>query len=160
MSCIPKAPELEQQRFVINRVVAIVACLTLLAAPFVWNAWGGKGPVLCITRGVTGLPCPGCGLTRAMGALARLDLPGALAFNMLCVPLVVLAVVTPITALHELSRGVRCRWYRFLYSSRVAKWSALAVVCYHLTRLAVWTADGTLVNEYLKSAWIYRVCVG
>ncbi len=35
----------------------------------------------CLFREVTGFPCPTCGATRAVLALSRLDLAGALAFN-------------------------------------------------------------------------------
>ncbi|MGE5275586.1 MAG: DUF2752 domain-containing protein [Acidobacteriota bacterium] len=39
----------------------------------------------CLFRSVTGLPCPTCGSTRAVLALARLDLAGAVALNPLAV---------------------------------------------------------------------------
>jgi len=35
----------------------------------------------CLFRSMTGLPCPTCGSTRAVLALARLDLAGAVALN-------------------------------------------------------------------------------
>ena len=35
----------------------------------------------CLFRDLTGLPCPTCGTAHAALAIARLDLPGALAFN-------------------------------------------------------------------------------
>jgi len=36
---------------------------------------------LCTFHAVTGIPCPGCGSTRAVGLLARLDVLGALAMQ-------------------------------------------------------------------------------
>lgn len=35
----------------------------------------------CVFRTVTGVPCPGCGMTRAWLAALRLDLPAALAYH-------------------------------------------------------------------------------
>jgi Protein of unknown function (DUF2752) len=36
---------------------------------------------VCVFHGLTGLPCPSCGSTRALGRLFHLDFAGALALN-------------------------------------------------------------------------------
>jgi len=40
-----------------------------------------QGPVLCLFRRITTLPCPSCGMTRAFVALGHGDLHAALGFN-------------------------------------------------------------------------------
>ncbi|MDO8804941.1 MAG: DUF2752 domain-containing protein [Elusimicrobiota bacterium] len=49
--------------------------------------------ILCPFRALTGLPCPGCGMTHAFLALGRLDFAGAYSFNPLVFPLAALTVL-------------------------------------------------------------------
>jgi len=42
-----------------------------LAALHFWVPSGGAGSSICLFRRTTGIPCPGCGLTRAFAHLAK-----------------------------------------------------------------------------------------
>lgn len=53
------------------------------------TGWG----IPCIFHMLTGLYCPGCGISRMFFALARLDLQGAFAYNALVMVLLPFAVV-------------------------------------------------------------------
>lgn len=64
-----------------------VAAASIGLAPFASRA--AELAPACLFRSLTGLPCPTCGATRAVLALSRLDLSGALAFN----PLAAVAVI-------------------------------------------------------------------
>lgn len=59
--------------------------LPLTSAVFAVSAlWSPKdlpGFVLCPFRAVTGLPCPGCGMTRAFCAIGHGDFTSAVVFN-------------------------------------------------------------------------------
>ncbi len=57
------------------------------AAPFARTL--AAGAPACLFHTLTGVPCPTCGATRALLALARLDVPAALLWN----PLVTLVIV-------------------------------------------------------------------
>jgi hypothetical protein len=48
---------------------------------------------VCGFKNLTGLPCPGCGLTHSFCALAKGDLNGAAAFNLLGPPLYLALVI-------------------------------------------------------------------
>lgn len=52
----------------------------------------GEGPLACPIRALIGMPCPGCGMTRALLALGRGDWGAALSWHPLA-PLVVLEAV-------------------------------------------------------------------
>jgi hypothetical protein len=69
---------------------AIFAGIGLLAGAAVGLLRLDRIPVtLCVFKGVSGLPCPTCGSTRALGRLVALDFAGALAMN----PLTTIAAV-------------------------------------------------------------------
>ena len=58
-----------------------IAALGLLVAVLLPRAWVEAGPSFCPFRLWSGLPCPGCGLTRSVVALAHGDLAGSLYFH-------------------------------------------------------------------------------
>jgi hypothetical protein len=154
MSSIP-TPDPAVRTFVARRLVAIGAALVTLTAPFVYAPYVGRGPVLCPWHGLAGLPCPGCGLTRAFCALAHLDVRAALALNALSLPLLVVLLVVPVVGALELARRHPYGWYRGLGSPGVARGCGATVMLYHLARVTYWCVQGTLVPVYVKTSWSY-----
>lgn len=53
----------------------------VFAVSATWRASELPGFVLCPFRAVTGLPCPGCGMTRAFCSIGHGDFAGAFGFN-------------------------------------------------------------------------------
>jgi hypothetical protein len=64
----------------------VIGAAWIAAAGVLYRPDGSALPLACPFHTVTGLDCPGCGSTRALGALARLDPIAALDHNLL-VPL-------------------------------------------------------------------------
>ena len=63
------------------RGVGLVLAAVLVLSACLEPAWVGRQPTLCAVRAATGVPCPGCGLTRAFVATAHGDLVGAFGFH-------------------------------------------------------------------------------
>ena len=69
----------------VSRRALFVLPLTsaVFAVSALWSPTDLPGVVLCPFRALTGLPCPGCGMTRAFCALGHGDLSGAFGYNAL-----------------------------------------------------------------------------
>jgi len=61
--------------------------------------------VPCISRLITDIPCPGCGLTRAFVMASQLNFWGAITMNILFLPLVIGAVIFFVCALLDAFAG-------------------------------------------------------
>ncbi|MBQ9902635.1 MAG: DUF2752 domain-containing protein [Clostridia bacterium] len=58
----------------------------ILAAALLYMAVMVKLEIFCPIRHFTGIPCPGCGMSRALGCLLRLDVEGSLRSNPALLP--------------------------------------------------------------------------
>lgn len=69
-------------RHAVARLGASVLAATVLAAwPQALPALARWTDAACLLQGLTGVPCPGCGITTSLLALARGDVAGAWAAN-------------------------------------------------------------------------------
>ena len=75
-------------RWLAAGIAALVLAAALVPLGFVVDA-----PSICAFRNLTGIPCPGCGLTRSVVATAHLRVGDAFAFHPFGPPLLAGAVV-------------------------------------------------------------------
>lgn len=85
--------------------IAGVGVTALAVAALLSPATVAAGPELCPFRRMTGLPCPGCGLTRSWVALAHGDLGSAVAFNLFGPVFMAAAVIVTVAAVWVVIRG-------------------------------------------------------
>lgn len=64
-------------------LVVLPLASAVFAVSAIWSPSELPGFVLCPFRALTGLPCPGCGMTRAFCALGHGDLSAAFGYNAL-----------------------------------------------------------------------------
>lgn len=130
------------------RVLLVVAMLVIASVLADASAGFGAGPIVCPFRLITGLPCPFCGSTRAVGALLQLDIERSLALNPLgAVSLVILvfAAVLPQRA-RSAFHALRVGWQS---ASRTRRWQ-IAVAAYAL--LWLWGAQ-RIVETWQESGF-------
>ncbi len=125
-------------------LMATIGTVTIVAS-VLYAPWSQSGPVLCPLRLLTGLPCPGCGLTRSFCAMIHGDLQHAVTFHLLG-PALFLAVIAGIPILfYQATTRRRISWWdRLLYSRRSGYLMAFALFAYHAVRLTMETLNGGL----------------
>lgn len=148
----------ERGAFIAQRMRVALGCAAVWLALLLYRPFAFTGPVLCPLHGVMGLPCPACGLTRALTALAQGDIVSALWWNALSLPVAALLLLAPLVALWELAAGRRYEFYRrVLFSQRAAMLAGACVIVYHVTRTFVWQAQGVVFEKFLLTSWSYRL---
>jgi hypothetical protein len=119
-----------EQRVVVLALAAIGVVQTVLVALHL-PGWP------CAFRQATGIPCPGCGLSRAMAALLRGDWHTAIAFHAfaplgaLCALVLVAGALAPGPVRARLAG----RLGAFEQRTGIAVWVAAAFLMYWLVRL-------------------------
>ena len=155
MSCLAASvshPRLDRG----GRAWLVATGVVSYAAARGYAAHAFTGPVLCPLRALTGLPCPGCGLTRALCVLSSGELTRALALNATALPLALFAFAAVGVAAAELVRGRAWQFYRpWLHAGRLWRLSAGGVLGYHAARMAYWAATGVLTRDW-HASWLYR----
>ncbi len=94
-----------------------------------------SGPGTCIFRHFTGLPCPGCGLTRSFVMLAHGDVSSAFGYNLMGPVLFAVLAVSVAIAVWVLVSGrsaALSRWSSMVFSKTalvvIGAWLVYAVV--------------------------------
>ncbi len=112
----------------------------LLAASFFYYPYAFTGPVLCPMALVLGLPCPGCGLTRAFGLMTHGHFAEAAAFHELAPAMLGYLVFLWVYKIWESARGTPPR----LPTARIGAVAALVVAGFWIVRLGFFFAQGGL----------------
>jgi hypothetical protein len=85
---------------------------------------------VCAFRAATGLPCPGCGMTRAFCALAQGRIHDAAAFNLASIPLALLVAVATILLLLEVTKNKPYLSPAFKKSKSLIYWIAPSMLLF------------------------------
>jgi hypothetical protein len=112
----------------------------VLAACFFYRPWVHQGPVICPLPLFTGIPCPGCGITRATAHLVHGDFAGAFQYHALWPFVLGYFAMLWVYKLLEIARGAPPRWP----ADRIALGAAAVMFAFWAVRLAAFFAHGGL----------------
>lgn len=89
--------------------------------------------LFCIFKSVTGIPCPGCGSTRAIQSCLKGDIATGLWYNPVAVLLLAFGIVAAVWWVVDLIRGSRSL-HRLFHT----RWPAWTIVVAAVITLANW----------------------
>jgi hypothetical protein len=118
--------------------------------------------IICPFRNLTGLPCPGCGLTRAVYHLAHGDFRQAFACHIFAPAFFLLVFAEIINSIVGIARkGKPLFWWSELFSHRILKVPAylfvISVVVYNIYRIWVIVSTAPSVGAAVSDSIICRV---
>jgi uncharacterized protein DUF2752 len=118
-------------------LLALVILSAIFAISMLFDAQGGDYFTICGFKNLTGLPCPGCGLTHSFCAIGKGRLGEAFSYNLLGLPLfLVFVFVWARSALVLLNRkGPVFVFDQMLERIRLIKGFAIAFIAFGLARI-------------------------
>lgn len=148
------------RHFVANRLLLLAMVGGIAVAARLFSTSLSGGVVLCPLHGLLGMPCPGCGLTRAFCCLAHGQFATAAGYNPLCFLVAGLGVAGAAISIAELFLRRRLTWYGFFFNGKLARALAAGVITFTLVRIAMLACSGELFSAYIRTSWTYRLLAG
>ena len=107
---------------------------------------------LCPFKLLTGLPCPGCGITKSIIFLYKGDIMKSLTYHIFG-PLVILFCVVSVFVL-TLEIITRKEYLnKLFYNSKVAYTLGFILATYHITRLVIFISHNSAAGILKQSIW-------
>jgi hypothetical protein len=140
-----------------RNIYGIVGSITILAVPFFIKLSSGLEGIetkqsLCPFKMVTGMPCPGCGVTKSIMFMYEGDLWTSLYYHLFG-PLVVIAATIAILVLTIEIYTKKAYLERYLYNKKLAYVLAATLGVYHLIRLLFFISNNNLESILQQSIW-------
>lgn len=92
-------------------IIWLVFFLLIHMSGFSHNTVAEYLPIFCPFKFVTGIPCPGCGMTRAFLAMAEADFVSAFRHNPFSIPFFVLIVLSTLNVRIAPSERIKTYFY-------------------------------------------------
>lgn len=140
-----------------RNIYGIAGSITILAVPFLITLTSGLEGIeakqsLCPIKMVTGMPCPGCGVTKSIMFLYEGDFSASMGFHLFG-PLVVVAAIIAIVVLSLEIYTKKTYLNKVLYNKRLTYVLATILIVYHLSRLIVFISENDFESILRQSIW-------
>jgi hypothetical protein len=138
-----------------RKIYGIIAALLTIIIPYlimISDRHIETSQSLCPFKLLTGIPCPGCGMTKSIIFLYKGDIIQSLTYHIFG-PLVILFCILSIFVLiaEIITKKEYLHW--LYYNSKVAYGLAFVLVSYHFMRLIVFISAHSMTDILKESIW-------
>jgi hypothetical protein len=139
-----------------KKLLGIVAAALTLLVPYLIHVFDHgdieQAQSLCVFKMLTGLPCPGCGITKSLIFLYQGDLGKSLRYHLFGLPLVFCSLF--LIGLFFTELLTKRDYFRSLINDRrLAYGLAIILGGYHLIRLLNFLSNNSLSDILKDSIW-------
>ncbi|MCS6818565.1 MAG: DUF2752 domain-containing protein [Chitinophagales bacterium] len=127
----------------------------LLGPLFVMLANPGfeTSPTVCLAKSLTGLPCPGCGITRSIIFFYKGDVIKSLSYHLFGIPTVFFCIAA-LAAWALPAQNIFAIYFRkILFSKSLALFLAIFLTAYHIIRLFSFIHSHSLSEILDSTIW-------
>jgi len=107
----------------------------------------------CPMKMLTGLPCPGCGITKSLVFAYQGDIYKSLSYHIFGFPAIFACIIAIIVLSIEIVTGKEY-FQNILYSHRLAYFLAFILGGYHLVRTVIFVFQHSLTDILRESIWM------
>jgi len=108
---------------------------------------------ICPMKMLTGLPCPGCGITKSLVFAYRGEIYKSLSYHIFGFPAILACIITIFVLSMELITGKEY-FQNILYSRRLTYFLAFVLGGYHLVRTVIFILQHSLTDILRESIWM------
>jgi len=141
-----------------RKVFGLACALFVLAFPYFIILTGGADNIeekqsYCPHKMLTGLPCPGCGITKSFTAIYQGELLKSFQAHLLGIPSLLMAFFMVVVFSMEITTGKEY-FDGFLYSKKLAYIIAIVLAVYHLVRTIYFVVTHSFHEILKESIWM------
>ena len=136
--------------------MGIAGAVIILAFPYIVMVIDDQVELsqsFCPMKMLTGLPCPGCGITKALVFAYKGDICKSLSYHILGFPVLAACIVSIVVLGMEIITGKEY-FQKILYSRRLAYFLAFILGGYHLIRTVIFFFQHSWTEILRESIWL------
>ena len=135
------------------RLIKLVLFSAPLLGAYFYSYTNYNSPLFCPIKAITGIPCPGCGMTRAFMAIASGNLREAIGYNLFSPILFLVFLVTAIHLLLEVitRRQLLAFYGKLIKNPALGLFGLFSLLLYHVFRLYKLEQTGELALNFHHS---------